>query len=265
MTSTSTSTTELQVRQDGHTLWVTFNRPERLNAATESMEDAIIAACRFADDNDDIRVVVFEGRDGSRPSFMAGADIAGMTTLESAEDVRKLEAHAERTLAAIEGLRVPAIAALDGPVIGQGALLASCCDISLAGPSVRFGFPIAKTVGNCLSTKNLTRLVELVGVPLTRTMIMRAKLLNTDELARAGAVSEKAETHEGLRELTREIAREVAGLAPLTLSYTKASLLRMRGPASDNEELVVKSYLSEDSREAVTAFLEKRPPHWLGH
>ena len=86
MTSTSTSTTELQVRQDGHTLWVTFNRPERLNAATESMEDAFVAACRFADDNDDIRVDGFEGKDGPRPSFMAGADIAGMTTLDSDED-----------------------------------------------------------------------------------------------------------------------------------------------------------------------------------
>lgn len=264
MTSAAITTPELGTRQEGRILWVTFNRPEQLNAATAAMEEAIVAACQFANDNDEIRVVVFEGADGSRASFMAGADIGDMTALGTAEDVRELESHAEHTLSAVEGLRVPAIAVLDGPVIGQGALLAACCDILLAGPSVRFGFPIAKTVGNCLSMKNLTRLAELVGVPMIRTMIMRAKLFTTEELVRAGAVSEASETHEELREMARVVAQQVADLAPLTLSYTKTSLLRMRESAGDNEDLVVDSYLSTDSHEAIEAFLEKRVPRWVG-
>ncbi|XVQ07663.1 enoyl-CoA hydratase-related protein [Spirillospora sp. CA-255316] len=254
----------LLTEQDGPVYRMTFNRPHRLNAATPEMEDLIVAGCDHVSRAHDIRVVVFDGATGRKPAFMAGGDIEGFRGIDSADDVRAVESHAERTLRAIEGLRVPTVAALDGPVIGQGALLAACCDILVAGPKVRFGFPIARTVGNCLSVRNLTRLTELVGAPLTRRMIMRAVLLGTDDLVRAGAVSDTADTHDELRDLTMRIAHEMAGLAPLTLSFTKSSLLRARQPGSDNEDLVVRSYLSEDSGEAVSAFLNNRSPRWRG-
>ncbi|QIZ37690.1 enoyl-CoA hydratase [Saccharopolyspora sp. ASAGF58] len=254
----------LLAEQDGPVYRMTFNRPHRLNAATPEMEDLIVAGCEYVNRTPEIRVVVFDGATGRKPSFMAGGDIEGFRGMESADDVRAVESHAERTLRAIENLRVPAIAALDGPVIGQGALLAACCDILVAGPGVRFGFPIARTVGNCLSVRNLTRLTELVGLPLTRRMIMRAALLGIGDLVRTGAVSDTVDTHDELRDLAMRIAQEMAGLAPLTLSFTKSSLLRAREPGSGNEDLVVRSYLSDDSREAVSAFLGKRSPCWRG-
>ncbi|MDV3125202.1 enoyl-CoA hydratase-related protein [Mycobacterium sp. 21AC1] len=228
------------------------------------MEEALVRACALANSDTSIRVVTFSGATGSRPSFMAGADIGTFSALDSAQDVRDLEDHAEHTLAAIEGLRVPAVAVLDGPVIGQGALIASCCDVLLAGPDVRFGFPIARTVGNCLTIRNLSRMTDLVGIPATKTMIMRAKLFDYAELMQTGALSGSADSHAGLRELARTVSAEMAELAPLTLSNTKLTFARMREPDATNEDLVVQSYLSQDAREAAAAFFEKRPARWLG-
>jgi enoyl-CoA hydratase len=254
----------LLTEQDGAVYWITFNRPSRLNAATRDMEQRLVAACNFVNGTPDIRVVVLQGVTGSKPAFMAGNDIGEFQALESAEDVRRTEAEAERTLSAIENLRVPVIAAINGAVIGQGALLAACSDIVVAGPKVRFGFPIARTVGNCLSVRNLSRLTDYLGLPLTKSMIMRAQLLNTEDLARVGAVVATSPSDQALREVSARIAVEMAQLAPLTLSNTKKSLLQRRSEITDNEELVISSYLSRDSREAVSAFLEKRPPLWEG-
>ncbi len=93
---------------------------------------------------------------------------------------------------------------------------------------------------------------------------MRAKLLGTEDLVRVGAVTATSSSHSSLEEVSREIANEMAGLAPITLSYTKRSLHQRTLGVSDNAEMVIDSYLSRDSREAVSAFLEKRSPHWEG-
>lgn len=254
----------LLTERDGPVFWIRFNRPSRLNAATRDMERRLVAACDFVNDTPDIRVVVLQGVTGSKPAFMAGNDIGEFQALESAEDARRTEADAERTLAAIENLRVPVVAAIGGAVIGQGALLTACSDIVVAGPDVRFGFPIARTVGNCLSARNLSRLIDYLGLPLTRSMIMRAQLLSTEDLVRAGVVVATSPSDQALQEVSGRIAVEMAELAPLTLSYTKRSLLQRSSEITDNEELVISSYLSRDSREAVSAFLEKRPPLWEG-
>ncbi|MET4431430.1 MULTISPECIES: enoyl-CoA hydratase-related protein [unclassified Mycolicibacterium] len=264
MTDTPSTQQPVLTAREGAILNVTFNRPERLNAATPEMEAAIVRACDVANSDETIRIVTFSGATGSRASFMAGADLSTFSGVDSAESVQEIEEHAEHTLAAIEGLRVPAVAILDGPVIGQGALIASCCDVLLAGPDVLFGFPIARTVGNCLGIRNLSRMTDLVGIPATKTMIMRAKLFNSAELAQTGALSAIADSHAALREMARTVAEEMAGLAPLTLSYTKLSLARMREPGATNDDLVVQSYLSRDAGEAAAAFLEKRPAQWLG-
>lgn len=248
----------------GSVLRITFNRPARLNAATREMELALLRACELANDTPDIRVVILQGATGDKPAFMAGNDISEFAAFTSVADVQHTEDAAEQTLTALENLRVPVVACIDGAVVGQGALLSACSDIVVAGPGVRFGFPIARTVGNCLSTLNLVRLTDMLGAPLTRAMVMRATLLATDDLVRAGAVVATSSTSEGLSDLGLRIAEEMADLAPLTLSYTKRSMLFRRGGFTDNSQLVADSYMSRDSREAVSAFLEKRAPQWEG-
>lgn len=250
----------------GPALWLTFNRPYRLNAATPEMEDLIVRACESVAQSSEIRVVVFTGATGRKPAFMAGADTETFEVVATAADVAEIEAHAEDTLRAIEDLPVPTVAVLDGAVVGQGALIASCCDILLCGPTVKFGFPIARTVGNCLTTGNLMRLVRLVGLPYARTMIMRARLLTGHELAAAGATLDVAESAEELRDLAERTVDTIASLAPLTLQGTKETLRRSirTETFADNMDLVSEAYLSQDSREALAAFAQKRAPQWTG-
>lgn len=248
-------------------LWITFNRPRRLNAATPEMEGLMSEALESAiDPASRIRAVVFAGATGTKPAFMAGNDTDTFGAVESEADVVALEEQSARTLEKIENLPVPTIAVLDGAVIGEGALIAACCDIVLCGPSVKFGFPIARTVGNCLTTRNLRRLTQMVGVPYVRSMIMRARLLDGTELAAAGATLDVAETADELESLAVETVHVVASLAPLTLRGTKETLLRELRAAEpvDNWDLVLEAYLSADSREALAAFAEKRTPRWCG-
>lgn len=260
----TSSTDSLLAERIGPILRVTFNRPGRLNAATREMEQALREVCTLVNDTADIRVLILQGATGNKPAFMAGNDIAEFAAVDSAADVRHAEESAEQTLTALENLRVPVVACIDGATVGQGALLTACSDVIVAGPDVRFGFPIARTVGNCLSTLNLERLVDMLGAPLTRSMIMRATLLSTEDLVRAGAVVATSSSSDGLGDVGLRIAAEMAELAPLTLSFTKRSMLYRRSGITDNSDLVIDSYLSRDSREAVSAFLEKRAPLWEG-
>lgn len=264
MTDTEDTCAPLLVERRGAVCLLTFNRPARLNAATAEMENLLLRACDNINGDNAIRVVVVSGATGDKPAFMAGGDIAEFTTLTSASEVRQLEQRSERVLAALEHLRVPLVGAIDGPVIGQGALIAACCDVLVAGPKVRFGFPIARTVGNVLSTHCLSRIVGLVGLPLARTMIMRAKLLGTDDLVRVGAVTDTVSSHGELAAAAWAVATEMAELAPLTLSLTKSSLTLLQTEHTDNFEDVCAAYLSHDAAEAQSAFFEKRTPQWRG-
>lgn len=144
-------------------LWILFDRPAARNAMTAEMEHAILALCESVAHRPEIKAVVFSGAPASKPAFMAGADFGALETATTAEEFVALERSSEALLEAIEGMRVPTIAAMAGACVGGGALLALCCDIRIATPSLKFGFPIARTVGNCLSVKNYARLAENLG------------------------------------------------------------------------------------------------------
>ena len=128
----------------------------------------------------------------------------------------------------------------------------------------RFGFPIAKTLGNCLSMSNLARLSALVGVARVKEMIFTARLIETEEARAVGLVSEVLPDVAALRARASELARAVGANAPLTLRATKAQLLALRGRVVEEEALFLMCYQSEDFREGMEAFLAKRPPVWKG-
>lgn len=252
----------LLTRREGSVLWIAFNRPHRLNASTHELETRLLAACDAADQDTAIRAVVLSGTTGKRPAFMAGGDINEFIELKTPDDVAQVERRGEEVLRRLEELRVPVIGALDGPVIGQGALIAACCDLLVAGPDIKFGFPIARTVGNLLSTACLKRIVNLVGLPRARSMILSAHLMDTDELVATGAVTRRASSHAELLDVTSSVAEEVASLAPLTLWGTKSSLRRIDDDGFDNFDMVAACYLSDDAKEAQQAFFAKRAPVW---
>ncbi len=257
---------EILTERRGAVQWVIFNRPKARNAITPWMEDRLIEICREVERSPEVKALVLTGAPGDKPAFMAGADLSCLQSVKTPEDYSILEERAEAAAMALEAVRVPTVAALSGACVGEGALLAACCDVRIGTPSIRFGFPIARTVGNCLSIKNLARLEAILGTARTKELIFSARLLAADELADAGALRAVVPEEE-LIARTQALAEELASLAPLTLWATREGLRRLRDhglPPEGDNDLLRRCYLSADYQEGIAAFLEKRGPTWTG-
>ena len=256
---------ELLVDQKGAVRWITFNRPEARNALTWNMYERLQEACGSINDDRSVRAVVFTGAGGK--AFVAGTDISQFRAFKTEQDALDYEAKGNVVMSAIESIRVPAIAAIAGPCTGAGAAIAACCDIRIGSPSARYGFPIARTLGNCLSMANYARLSALLGVARLKDVIMRARLMESGEMLDSGLLSEVTPNEAALLPRAQALAEEMAELAPLTLWATKEALRRLRErmvPEGADKDLIVACYMSSDFREGVDAFLSKRKPQWKG-
>jgi enoyl-CoA hydratase/carnithine racemase len=161
---------------------------------------------------------------------------------------------------------VPTIAAIAGACIGGGAGIAACCDLRLGTSSARIGFPIARTPGNCLSMSSISRLSSLVGSARLKDLIFTARLIEAPEALAIGLLNEVVPDVDTLQRRAEETARLIAGHAPITLEVTKEAVRRLRRSLSQEagEDLILRCYMSEDFREGMDAFLNKRPPRWRG-
>ena len=260
----SDSAEELIVEHRGEIVWITFNRPQARNALTWNMYDRLEAACRDVNADRGVRAVVLTGA-GS--AFVAGTDIGQFRTFKTEQDALDYEARGNVIMSALESVRVPTIAAIAGPCTGAGAAIAACCDLRIGSPSARYGFPIARTLGNCLSMANYTRAAALVGFARLKDLIMRARLMDAGEMLACGLLSEVTADEESLPVRAQLLAEEVASLAPLTLWATKEALRRVRDtmmPGDADSDLIITCYTSHDFKEGVEAFLAKRKPSWQG-
>jgi enoyl-CoA hydratase len=161
---------------------------------------------------------------------------------------------------------VPTIAAISGACTGGGAGIALCCDLRIATKSATVGFPIARTLGNCLSMANYARLASTIGSARTKEIIFTARLVDAAEALAAGLVSEVVEDAAALAARAEELARLIAGHAPLTLRASKEALRRLqpRLARDEGKDLIEMCYGSQDFREGMDAFLNKRAPKWTG-
>jgi enoyl-CoA hydratase/carnithine racemase len=141
---------------------ITIDRPAARNAMTLAMWDTLRDAALALDRRDDVRAVVITGAGGR--AFVSGTDIAEFTGFAGPEDGIAYEARIEAVIAALEALRVPAIAAISGACTGGGVSIAAACDVRIGGPGTRVGVPIARTLGNCISLRNLARLAAVIGL-----------------------------------------------------------------------------------------------------
>ena len=166
----------------------------------------------------------------------------------------------------VELCPVPTIAAITGACTGGGAAIAAACDIRISDQRLKFGFPIARTLGNCLSVDNLNRLSAIMGAGRVRDILMTARLIEADEALSIGLVSEVLEDAEAVHLRAQAIADQVALHAPLTMRATKEALRRLRteGPGAKGSDLVIECYMSADFKEGIEAFLGKRQPNWTG-
>ncbi len=243
---------------------VTFNRPEARNALTFAMYDRLLALLAEAASDRSLRALMITGAGGA--AFSSGTDIAEFRAFATAKDALDYEARLDAVVGAVERCPVPTIAAISGACTGGGAALAAACDLRLAAANLRFGIPVARTLGNCLSLANIARLAALIGPARVRDLLLTARLVGAEEARGWGLVGEVLADADRLAARAEALARSVARNAPLTLRATKAALLRLRGRIAPGEgdDLILMCYMSRDFREGMTAFLEKRQPHFSG-
>jgi len=247
----------------GETLWVTFNRPAARNALTFAMYEALAELCASVPTDGSLKAVVIAGAGGK--AFAAGTDMAQFRGFRSPQDALDYEAEIARVLEAVERCPLPTIAAINGACTGGGASIAVACDLRIATASLKFGFPIARTLGNCLAAGNLARMTELIGAGRVRELIFTARLMGAEEAQAAGLVSEILDDEPALMARAEDLAGTLARMAPLTLRATKEAMRRNRAAtAVEDDDLITMCYMSEDFRHGIEAFLAKETPRWTG-
>lgn len=241
---------------------ITFDRPTSRNAMTWSMYAALKEICTELTGRNDVRVAIFRGSGGE--AFVSGTDIGQFLQFRDGEDGVRYEALIDAHVRAMESLPMPTIAVVEGLATGGGLVMAAACDFRLATPGARFGLPIAKTVGNCLSMVNVARLAGLIGAPNLNRMLLTARLLTAEELLSTGFIEQIAAPAE-IDAAADALAARLAALAPITQRVSKVAIQRWLQSGLDaGEDLVRQAYGSEDFKEGVAAFTQKRPPVWKG-
>jgi enoyl-CoA hydratase/carnithine racemase len=255
---------EVQFTSEGRVAFLTFNRPEARNAMTWPMYDALAEACDLVDADQRIRVFVLSG---AGDAFVAGTDISQFSSFSSADDGIAYERRMERVIERLEQVSVPTIARVHGVAAGGGCLIALACDLRVCSPAARFGVPIARTLGNCLSAANCARLVAAIGPARSKELLFTGRLLDATEALSLGLATRVAAV-DALDAAVRELAETIADNAPLTLRAAKEAIrriaLRRRVEDGFADDLTALCYGSQDFHEGVAAFLAKRKPQFTG-
>jgi enoyl-CoA hydratase len=253
---------EVRYSRDGGVATVIFDRPAARNAMTWRMYEQLGEACARIRSEDGLRLAVFRGAGGK--AFVAGTDIAQFIAFRSADDGIAYEAKMEGYIGGLESLPVPTLAVIEGFAIGGGLAIAAACDLRIATPGARFGVPIARTLGNCLSIANYARLVAALGAPRAKRMLLLAENLSAEEALACGFLSEIVEPSD-LDRRVAELSQRLTRHAPVTMRVSKEAIRRiLHAGLPDGDDLVRACYGSDDFRIGVAAFVEKREPQWTG-
>jgi enoyl-CoA hydratase len=249
----------LDLEIKGNLAWVTFNNPAARNALTWPMYEELKTICDALANNADIRVVIFRG--AGDKAFVSGSDIQQFVDLKKDE---AYEIAVDQIFASLQQLPMPTIAMIEGLAVGSGLLMATACDFRISTIDARFGIPVAKTLGNCLSPSNLSWIAAHLGIPTVKKMLLTAELIKAPELLDSGYLYQTVEPSEILKAVNA-LAQKLAVLAPITQKSSKLTLARLlQNQLPDCTDLMRETYNSADFREGVNAFLEGRPPKWTG-
>ncbi|MEE8397033.1 MAG: enoyl-CoA hydratase [bacterium] len=257
---------QLLVEKEGPIGWLIFNRPERHNAVTYEMWEAIPQVLAGMAADDDVRIVVLKGAGGR--SFVSGADISQFAEKRSSEDaVRIYNAATDLANRTLTTFAKPTIAMIDGYCIGGGCAIAIACDLRIASPKSTFGIPAAK-LGLGYAYANVRKLVDLVGPSFAKEIFFTARQFSAAEALGMGLINRVAEEG-GLQAQVEETAHTIGANAPLTIRAVKASVAEaLRDPDDRDvervERMVADCFTSEDYQEGRKAFMEKRPPEFRG-
>ena len=240
---------------------VLLNRPEQLNALSDELMDELVSALTELDHDDAVRCIVLGGNERA---FAAGADI-GELARSSAIDLY-YQRRVERW-DAIRGLWTPLVAAVSGFCLGGGCELALSCDLIVASETARFGQP-ETGLGIIPGAGGTQRLTRAVGKALAMDVILSGRQLSAREALAAGLVARVVAKEAWLEEAKR-VAREIASKGPVATRLAKEAVDRAYettlglGLEYERRALYL-AFASEDAREGLTAFTEKRKPDFKG-
>jgi enoyl-CoA hydratase len=242
----------------------TFNRPQARNALTFGMYERLAEICDMAPLDGSVRAIIITG--AGDKAFAAGTDISLFRDFGRPEQGIEYERKADEIFSRIEACPLPTIAAIAGACTGGGAGIAACCDMRIGTRDMKYGFPIARTLGNCLSAATLDRLVGHIGEARVIELIYTSRLIEADEALAIGLVNEVLADHAALMKRAVALGTQLKGHAPLTMRVTKELLRRNRQarPRVNDDDLVGMIYASADFREGLESFLAKRKPEWRG-
>ena len=250
---------------DGAVLHVRFNNPEKHNALSVDMWEAVPPLLDKAGKDDNVRMVVFSGEGGK--AFVSGADISQFEDMRAAKEaVKRYEALAEAALQGIYEFEKPTIACIRGYCIGGGMNVAICCDLRIASSNSVFSIP-ATRLGLGYRYSAMKNLTDLVGPGHAKDIFFTARRLDAAEALRIGLINRVAEPDK-LDELLAEYATAITTGAPLTIKAGKRiirDVLKTEDADMDlARKLILDCFESDDYIEGRTAFMEKRKPVFKG-
>lgn len=252
---------DASITRAGAVLTVAFDRPATGNALTWPMYDTLVEACHLAEAHEEVRCLVVRGK-GAAP-FASGTDIAQFATFTDGDDGVAYERRISSVLDTVAGAPVPTLAFVRGHAVGGGLLLAAACDLRVCTTTSRFGVPVARTLGNCLSQDGYDLLADRLGPSRALQMVLTGRLFDAAEASAAGFVAEVLPDESAEAGVAAMIDR-VAGLAPMTLWAAKLAGRAHRTRRPTDIDFVRDCYGSADFRDGVRAYLDHRPPTWTG-
>ena len=251
------------VAREGHLAFVTVNRPDKLNALNREVLERLLTAFRELTAVGDVRAAVVTG--AGEKAFVAGADIAAMRTMGTAE-AKALSDLGHRLGDAMEGAPFPILAAVQGFALGGGCELAMACDLVYAGEKARFGQPEVN-LGVIPGFGGTQRLVRRVGVGKARELVLTGDMIDAAEAHRIGlceAVFPTADLHEKVK----AIATKIASKGPVAIAQAKVVMRRGDAGLPSANELEAQAFAmlfgTADQKEGMAAFAEKRSAAFTG-
>lgn len=259
-------TEKLIAEKKGPVGWITFNQPEKRNAVSVDMWEAIPQVLqRFADDNE-VRVIALKG--AGDKAFVSGADISQFEKQRSGpEAVQYYEEIAEGAQVMLHNFPKPTVAVLRGYTLGAGVNIALCCDLRIAADDSKIGIPAARMgLGyRASATKNL---VDIIGPANAREMLITARQIPAAEALAMGLVNRVVPVAE-LDKAADELLATIGANAPITMACAKHIILEvLKSPAEFDAAgctaQVKRCFESADYKEGRSAFMEKRKPQFQG-